>query len=449
MVNSATGNIFADAAVLARGAYSDTPASAALGWQPLGAGDLGIPAFGAFGAGSYLLSNGIYTGTDSTNSAVAHVYVGELRGETTLALAFRGTDEVPGDLRDHLHFTDHYAQFQPLIAALQNYADDPIHGVDKVLVTGHSLGSAMVTTAMVEEGWLNDPKYLGVAIASHGTDASLAATAPAEVLNLVNFIHTQDFLVLAREDGLPGSTIGDLAGAAPFGGDGADFEPKTRIGTDVWIETGNAVDLISSAVSGSFEDPVTAEHRIGIYEADITKLAQHQELQPASILGSGEPHYFGVGTDEVDNFAQDQFVGSASRNEELWPTKDFDQRIYTEAGDDAIAGSGGNDLIDGGPGNDTALYRGAAAEYMVTAEDGATRVVHSSAGAGSDGIDTLFNVETLHFADGDRDPDGAPVAPAGTSDDMPITFDDLIDEPSVTLLAIRDEISDQLDQLFG
>jgi hypothetical protein len=446
MVNSVTGNIFADAAVLARNAYSDTPASASLGWQPLGAADLGIPASDAFAAGTYVLSNGIYTGTDATNSAVAHVYVGELRGETTLALAFRGTDEIPGDLPDHLRFADHYVQFGPLITAVQDYVDDPVHGVDRVLVTGHSLGSAMATTAMAEEGWLNDPKYVGVAIASHGTDESLASTAPAEVTNLANFIHTQDVLALAREDGLPGSTIGDLPSAASFGGSEADFEPKARIGTDIWIETGNAVRLIEAASDGSFEDPVTAEHRIGRYEADITTLAQHQELDQAAILASNEPRYFGVGTDETDNFAQDQFFGSESRNERLWPTKDFDQHIYTLAGDDAIAGSGGNDLIDGGSGNDTAYYRGAFAEYMITVEDGGTTIAHSPAGTGSDGIDTLFNVERLHFADGDREPDGAPVAQASS---QPVTLDDLINEPSVTLLAVSDEISDRFDQLFG
>lgn len=448
MVDSATSNIFADAAVLARNTYSDTPASASLGWQPLGAADLGIPASGAFDAGTYVLSNGTYTGTDSTNGAVAHVYVGELRGETTLALAFRGTDEIPGDLPDHLHFADHYAQFRPLIAALQDYADDQSHGVDKVLVTGHSLGSAMVTTAMVEEGWLNDPKYLGVAIASHGTDESLAGTAPAEVTNLVNFVHTQDFLVLAREDGLPGSTLGDLAGAASFGGSEADFEPKARIGTDVWIETGNAVRLIESARDGSLEDPFTAEHRIGRYEADITVLAQHQELDQAAIVSSNDPRYFGVGTDEADNFAQDQFFSSAARNAELWPTKDFDQHIYAEAGDDVIAGSGGDDLIDGGSGNDIAYFRGAAAEYMIAAEDDVTTVAHFSASP-IDGTDTLFNVERLRFADGDRDPDGEPIAPAAASDRTPITVDDLIDDPSVTLLAIRDEVSDRFDQLLG
>ena len=453
-VTSPTGNIFADSAVLAANAYSDTPdADVALGWQPLGAADLGIAETGSFGGGTYTLRNGVYVDTDGTNGAVAHVYVGELNGTTTLALAFRGTDEA-GDLTDHLHFTDHFAQFQPLMTAIQNYVNDPSHGIEQVVVTGHSLGSAMVTTAMIEQGWLNDPKYLGVAIASHGTDASLAATAPAEVTNLVNFIHTQDFLVLAKENGLPASTIGDLLDARPLVGSEADFEPKARIGTDVWIDTGNAVHLVQAAAGGTTEDPITAEHRIGRYQADITTLAEHDAIQPAALLSSNAPHYFAVGTDQADDFRQDQLFDSASLNSAIFPTKDFDQQIFTEAGDDRIGGSGGNDLIDGGPGNDTAYYRGAAAAYTITtAADGTTTVAHTSPGTGpSDGTDTLTNVETLHFADGDRTPGGTPIAQGAAPaepEHAEITFDNLIQQPGVTLSAVGDEISNAAHDFFG
>lgn len=446
-VSSPTGNIFADAAALAANAYNDTPASAALGWQPLGAAELGLAPAGSFNAGTYTFSNGIYVGTDATNSAVAHLYVGELDGETTLALAFRGTDEIPGDLPDHVHFVDHYAQFEPLIAAVQSYADDV--GVDRVLVTGHSLGSSMVATAMVEEGWVNDPKYLGVAIASHGTDASVAETAPAEVTNLVNFIHTQDFLALAREDGLPALTLAALVGAPSFG-DAADFEPKERVGVDVWIDTGNAVRLLGGAAQGSFEDPITAEHRIGRYEADIDALARQQALEPEALLASAEPHYFSVGTDGADNFAQDQFSFDEQVNEELFPTKDFDQQIYTGAGDDRIGGSGGDDLIDGGAGVDTAHYRGAFAAYTITTGNGTTRVEHAAPGSGpSDGTDALRDVEILHFADGARTIDGQPIAEAGAPDRIAITLGNLIEEPSLTLLAVRDELANRFDEIFG
>ncbi len=451
-VTSPTGNIFADAARLAANAYSDTPdAGIALGWRPLGA-ELGLGDAGAFDGNTYTLQNGIYVGSDGNNSAVAHAYVGALNGTTTLALAFRGTDEIPGDLRDHLQFADHFAQFQPLIAAVQGYADDPDNGIGQVLLTGHSLGSAMVTTAMIEQGWLNDPKYLGVAIAAHGTDASIAAGAPDDAANLVNFIHTQDFLVLAKEDGLPASAIGDLLGETAAIGDEADFEPKARIGTDVWIGTGNATHLVQATADGAVEDPVTAEHRIGRYEADITVLAEHEALEPAALLSGDAPHYFAVGTDRSDNFAQDQIFDSDALNRDVFPTKDFDQRIFAGAGDDMIGGSAGNDAIDGGAGTDTAYFRDAAAAYTVATANGVTTVAHTAPGTGpSDDTDTLVNVEILNFADGSRAPDGTPLAPTGPTPPLSraaTALEDLLDDIEVTLVGVRDEIASQFDHGF-
>ena len=447
-VTSPTGNIFADAALLAAAAYSDTPdAAIGFGWQPVEAADIGLAASGSFSGSTYTFRDGIYVDTDSTNSAVAHVYRGELDGQTTLAIGFRGTDE-PGDLKDHVHFVDHFEQFQPLMAAIKGYADDPANGIDKVVLSGHSLGSAMVTTAMAEEGWVNDPKYLGVAIASHGTDVSVAAQAPAQVDNLVNFIHTQDFLVLARENGLPANTIAGLLGTGSLLGDEVDFEPKARIGTDVWIETGNAARLLQEATSGNFEDPITAEHRLGRYEADITTLAAHGELQPSDLLTSNAPHYFAVGTDGNDFLAQDQLFDSEARNADFFPTKDFDQHMYGGSGDDKLAGSGGNDFIDGGPGQDTAYFRGTAAQYSISTQGGVTTVAETAPGGPPDGTDTLVNVEALHFADVELTPAGAVIAAADSSDRTPITVGNLVDHPSVTLAGVGDEVSHFLDHVF-
>lgn len=65
-------------------------------------------------------------------------------------------------------------------------------------------------------------------------------------------------------------------------------------------------------------------------------------------------------------------------------------------GNDTLAGLGGNDRLDGGVGIDTAMFAGARATYtMARTPDGAT----VQAGSGSDGIDTLVNVERLVFSD--------------------------------------------------
>ena len=72
-----------------------------------------------------------------------------------------------------------------------------------------------------------------------------------------------------------------------------------------------------------------------------------------------------------------------------------------------LTGGAGNDILDGGAGTDYALYSGAQASYTITDNgDGTWTVAHN--GGGSDGTDTLTNIELARFTDGD-----VTLAPAG------------------------------------
>ena len=66
-------------------------------------------------------------------------------------------------------------------------------------------------------------------------------------------------------------------------------------------------------------------------------------------------------------------------------------------GNDTLAGGVGNDVINGGVGIDTASYTKARANYTVTKTFSGYTVVDNT---GSDGTDTVTNVERLKFADG-------------------------------------------------
>ena len=70
--------------------------------------------------------------------------------------------------------------------------------------------------------------------------------------------------------------------------------------------------------------------------------------------------------------------------------------INGNTGADTITGNGGNDTIDGGEGQDTVVYALNASSYTVTAITGGYQVV---AKTGTEGTDTLLNVESLKFAD--------------------------------------------------
>lgn len=66
---------------------------------------------------------------------------------------------------------------------------------------------------------------------------------------------------------------------------------------------------------------------------------------------------------------------------------------------DYLTGGAGNDAIDGGWGWDYAIYSGNQDQYGINTVGGVTTLTHLN--GGSDGIDTLVNVEVLRFADGD------------------------------------------------
>lgn len=68
--------------------------------------------------------------------------------------------------------------------------------------------------------------------------------------------------------------------------------------------------------------------------------------------------------------------------------------IYCGAGNDTVYSGAGNDIIDGGPGTDTVFYSGTHDAYSVKLS-GTAYIV-----SGSQGTDTLFNEENLHFSDG-------------------------------------------------
>jgi hypothetical protein len=73
--------------------------------------------------------------------------------------------------------------------------------------------------------------------------------------------------------------------------------------------------------------------------------------------------------------------------------------IRTFAGNDTIysGNDGGHCSIDGGLGMDTVVYSGPQANYSVDNSNGSVTVTDK---VGSDGSDTLTNIETLQFSDG-------------------------------------------------
>ncbi len=99
------------------------------------------------------------------------------------------------------------------------------------------------------------------------------------------------------------------------------------------------------------------------------------------VLGADDDVLHGGGGDDT--------VGSEGGND----------LIYGDAGNDTLFGGAGADRLHGGRDSDTARYEGSRDDYVVTQDYG---VITVQSKADPSDIDTLINVETLSFADGDE-----------------------------------------------
>lgn len=73
-------------------------------------------------------------------------------------------------------------------------------------------------------------------------------------------------------------------------------------------------------------------------------------------------------------------------------------------GDDSLYGGAGNDFLYGDAGNDVAVFTGNANEYTATYNAANDSYTVRDSVSNRDGIDTIFSVENLRFADGTKTP---------------------------------------------
>lgn len=112
-------------------------------------------------------------------------------------------------------------------------------------------------------------------------------------------------------------------------------------------------------------------------------------------LGLGTAMGNEIGSDtliDIENIvggqAGDTLIGDALAN-----------AIDGYTGDDTLTGGAGNDTLDGGSGRDTAIYAGPKAGYLVAKVGAGYTVTDTDPDNGNEGIDTLYGIEQLQFAD--------------------------------------------------
>ncbi|MFZ4699254.1 MAG: FG-GAP-like repeat-containing protein [Candidatus Methylumidiphilus sp.] len=145
----------------------------------------------------------------------------------------------------------------------------------------------------------------------------------------------------------------------------------------------------------------------GLQTASPNLQSQSEKLYPIDLDGDGLSDFlsylvFGDYQTHAGNIAVlytvlgNELAWGRQKSETLNGTGQSDF-IRGYGGNDSISGTGGNDTIDGGNGTDTALFSGNRTGYAITKSSSGFTV---SALAGSDGTDTLQNVERIRFADG-------------------------------------------------
>lgn len=173
-------------------AYNSTADDAvADGWHALTATELGLNPNSTIGNVSFSFADGVYVGQATGSSeGQAMVLTKTIDGEKVFTIAFRGTVDLVKQFNDYFPFEKHYADFAPLIAAVKDYVADATHGIDKVIVTGHSLGGAM---AQLFVGESLDVDVSGITFGSPGTEK------PPSDAKLINFAHFIDAIPIFSE----------------------------------------------------------------------------------------------------------------------------------------------------------------------------------------------------------------------------------------------------------
>lgn len=114
--------------------------------------------------------------------------------------------------------------------------------------------------------------------------------------------------------------------------------------------------------------------------------------------------YAGTYADTVHGDEGNDIIWASSGWDVLWGGQGADQiygqwgndTLHGGIGDDILSGGVGNDTLDGGEGYDRALFSGSRESYTITLiEDGIYQV------AGTDGVDTISNIELISFDDGE------------------------------------------------
>jgi len=182
----------------------------------------------------------------------------------------------------------------------------------------------------------------------------------------------------------PGGDGGVASYRTYFDTGGSDTIELTNYASGGYLNMGTSIDgaVHLVGVSMSAED----EHRMTVLKGDPSSLRWFYGEFENAVGSAADDHIVG---NTLDNSIKGQ-----SGNDSLYGGAGNDV-LSGDAGQDTLSGGAGNDTLDGGAGIDTALFSGNPANYQLT-RIASTYVIRDK--VGSDGTDTLTNLERLQFS---------------------------------------------------
>lgn len=322
-------------------AYSQT-ADLGHGWRALSTLELGMSAEGdgKNAVYHYTYRNGFYSAIaeapvgDEPIEAAAHVYFGVVDGKNTVMLAFRGTDSL-SDGQDYPRFALHYAKFEPLIQAVLKYVENDGYNtggdkIEQVMVTGHSLGGAMVQMFMQDQRVKGDSLYTAATFGSPGAEKN------APDARITHVEHTADLVPLS------GDVARLLLGVGQVADEWSDILGEFE-DNPVDFKTSGGVVRVSLQASSS---PL-AQHSMTNYLATAERMdASYGLLEKLGLNVSPGQHFDmavgGLGDDEISG--SNPLVAKLLRGSEYF---DGSEVIVGGAGRDTMTGGAGHDVFAG------------------------------------------------------------------------------------------------------
>lgn len=338
-------------------------------WVPLAVTSLGF----AENDGKFTVINGNLLRYDNENAS-ATVGVTMLDGKRTLGISFEGSNDISTEngLKDWNHNVFSIKGYYDLLnephgyngmgflQSIVNYIND--HGIEQVLVTGHSLGGSAAQFFMQEFG-VTDTRYIGVTFGSPGTNRYQAL--PEE--RFANVRHNDDEAVIA--------------------GEARGYEVSGSI--------------ISIRVEDSGIDGLS-EHILFV-PLDDSKISYRKSIEFITSQLNAETLFRSMnivpGTDKDDSLQAKEgqrievFLGGGGADS-------MTGRISGEQHVQIFKGGLGNDIIDGDGGIDYVLYSGARADFThQISPAGELVIIDLRAEPYNEGTDTLKSTERIFFTD--------------------------------------------------